>query len=188
MEGRLLDRIFNAFELDLPSRLETLDQFVEYIIPQVQPWSEDLREEKFYVGKRWKEIRDTDTYHETVLHMFMPGNEYMVAVDGDITKGIWRYLPETNTLILEYANKSQLFDLSFLNNDFFILQKHGDQIRKGRQQYFVYAEEGMLNKKKLDWRSAMEELYNVYRNNSKFSMWVMLLLLCIVAFVVYNFT
>jgi hypothetical protein len=188
MESRFLDKLTSSFELELPRDLETLDQFVEYIVPKIQPWSEDLKEEKFYVGKRWKEISSADTFHETVLHMFMPGGEYMLSVDGDITKGLWRYLPETNTFILEYANKSQLFDLSFLNGDFFILQKHGDQARKGKQKYFVYAEEGMLNKKKLDWRATMEELYNVYRENSKFSLWVMLLLLFVVGFVVYNFT
>ena len=188
MEGRFLDNLTSSFELDLPKNLETLDQFIEFIVPKVQPWSEDLREEKFYVGKRWKEIRDTDTYHETVLHMFMPGGEYMVVIDGDISKGIWRYMAENNTFILDYGGKSQLFDLSFLNGDFFILQKHGDQMRKGKQKYFVYGAEGMLNKKKLDWRQAMEELYNIYRTNSKFSTWVMLLLLFIVGFVVYQFT
>ena len=188
MEGRFLDNLTSSFELDLPSNLETLDEFIEFIVPKVQPWSEDLREEKFYVGKRWKEIRDTDTYHETVLHMFMPGGEYMVVIDGDISKGIWRYMAENNTFILDYGGKSQLFDLSFLNGDFFILQKHGDQMRKGKQKYFVYGAEGMLNKKKLDWRQAMEELYNIYRTNSKFSTWVMLLLLFIVGFVVYQFT
>jgi hypothetical protein len=188
MEGRFLDNLTNAFELDLPSNLETLEQFIEYIVPKVQPWSEDLREEKFYVGKRWKEIRDTDTYHETVLHMFMPGGLYMVVIDGDISKGVWQYMAENNTFILDYGGKSQLFDLTFLNDDFFILQKHGDQIRKGKQKYFVYGAEGMLNKKKLDWRAAMEELYNIYRNNSKFSTWVMLILLVLVAFVVLQFT
>jgi hypothetical protein len=188
MEGRFLDSLTNSFELDLPSGLETLDDYVEYIVPKVQPWSEDLREEKFYVGKRWKEVRDTDTYHETVLHMFMPGGEYMVVIDGDISKGAWRYMPENNTFILDYGGKSQLFDLSFLNSDFFILQKHGDQSRKGRQKYYVYGSESMLNKKKLDWRAAMEELYNIYRNTSKFSVWVGALVVLIAVFLVYTFS
>jgi hypothetical protein len=188
MEGRFLDRLTNSFELDLPKNLETLDAYIEFIVPKIQPWSEDLREEKFYVGKRWKEVRDTDTYHETVLNMFMPGGEYLVVIDGDISKGAWRYLADTNTFIIDYGGKSQLFDLSFLNNEFFIIQKHGDQIRKGRQQYFVYASEAMLIEKRLDWRATMEELYNIYRHSSRFSMWLMLLLLIIVSFVVYTFS
>ncbi len=188
MEGKFLDRIFNAFELDLPSNFQTMDDYVEFIVPKVQPWSEDLREEKFYISKRWKEVRDTDTYHETVLHMFMPGGEYMVVVDGDITKGVWRYLAENNTFIVDYAGKSQLFDLSFLNADFFILQKNGDQTRKGRQKYYVYADEAMLMKKKLDWRAAMEELYNIYRNTSRFSVWVAVLGIIILSFLVYTFS
>jgi hypothetical protein len=61
-------------------------------------------------------------------------------------------------------------------------------MRKGRQKYFVYADEAMLNKKKLDWRAAMEELYNIYRNNSKFGIWITGLIVVIVTFLFYTFS
>jgi hypothetical protein len=188
MEGKFLDNFSKAFENELPTHLESLEQYVKYIVPKVKPWGSSLRDEKLYLGKRWKELRDTDTYHETVLHIFMPGGEYMVVIDGDISKGAWRFIPENNTFIVDYGGRSQFFDLAFLNNDFFILQKHGDQARKGRQQYFVYASEALLNKKKLDWRSAMEELYNLYRESSDFSRWVGILLMVIIVLVIYSLT
>ena len=192
MEGKFLDKISSSFELDLPSDLETLEQYVEFIVPRIQTWSEDLWEEKFYVGKRWKEIRDTDTYHETVLHMFMPfdekaeGNEYMVSIDGDVTKGTWKYLKDSNTFIVEYGGKSSLFDLVFLNGDFFILKKHGDQARKGKQKYFVYGNEKSTSK--LEWRNAMEKLYNIYRENSRFSIWLFVIIGIIIFVLYYSFS
>jgi hypothetical protein len=188
MEGKFLDSIFNSFENNLPTNLESLEQYVKFILPKVKPWSGTLQNDTLYLGKRWKELRDTDTYHETVLHIFMPGGEYLVVIDGDISKGAWRFISENKTFIVDYGGRSQLFDLAFLNNDFFILQKHGDQERKGKQKYFVYAAEDLLEKKKLDWRSAMELLYNVYRESSDFSRWVGILIMIIVVLVVYSLT
>ena len=185
LENKLWDNVTGLFELDLPENLEDLTAHVEYIVPRIQAWSEDLREENFYTNKRWKEIRDTDTYQEVVLHIFMPGGEYLVSVDGDISKGTWRYLKESNTFIVDYGGKSQLFDLIFLNSDFFILKKHGDQIRKGKTPYFVYGNEHSAGR--LDWRNSMEMLYNIYRNNSRFSMLLFLIAVIIVAVIYISF-
>jgi hypothetical protein len=185
MENKMWDNITNTFELDLPKRLETLEQYVEHIVPKVQPWSEDLWETQFYINKRWKEIRDTDTYHEVVLHIFMENGEYWVVIDGDITKGTWQIFKQTNSLVVDYGGKSQMFELTFLNDDFFILKKHGDQARKGKQKYYVYGNEKSTGK--LDWRNAMEKLYNIYRENSKFSTWLVVVIVIIIAFLVFTF-
>lgn len=184
MESKFLDTVTGLFELNLPTDLQTLDQHIEFIIPRVQSWSEDLWEEKFYINKRWKEIRDADTYHEVVLHMFMQGGEYMVVIDGDITKGTWRYIKETNTFIVEYGGKSSLFDLVFLNGDFFILRKHGDQTRKGRQKYYIYGNEKSTGK--LDWRNAMEKLFSLYRENSNFTIRLLAVIVIIVFVIFYT--
>lgn len=185
MESKLWDNITGLFELNLPEGLEDIPAHIEYIVPRVQAWSEDLWEEKFYVNKRWKEIRDADTYHEVVLHLFMPGGEYLVSLDGDISKGAWRYLKDSNTFIIDYGGRSQLFDLVFLNSDFFILKKHGDQERKGKQKYYVYGNERSVGR--LDWRNAMEYLYNIYRTNSRFSLLLFLAIFLIVAILFISF-
>jgi hypothetical protein len=188
MQSRILDNITGLFELDLPSDLKTLEEHVEYIIPLVQRWSEDLYEEHNYVNKRWVELRDTDTYQETVLHIFMPAGEYMVSIDGDITKGTWRYLKESNTFIVDYGGKSQLFDLVFLNGDFFILSKHGDQERKGRSKHFVYINESTVGGRGLDWRNAMEELFNIYRQSSRFSIALIVIMAIVLILAVFYFS
>lgn len=182
MESVIWDRVSQLFELDLPNDLDNLEKHIEFIVPRVQAWSEDLHEEKYYVGKRWKEIRDTDTYHETVLHLFMPGGEYLVSIDGDISKGAWRYLKDTNTFIVDYGGKSALFDLTFLNDDFFILKKHGDQSRKGRAKYYVYGNERSVGG--LTWKNAMEKLYNIYRNNSRFTL-LLFIMGVVIAIIIY---
>ena len=188
MYSRILDKFSGVFELDLPKTLESLDDYVEFIVPKIQPWTEDLSSADTYIGRRWLEIRDTDTYHEKVLHIFNAGGEYLISIDGDITKGTWKILNGSNALILDYGGKSQLFDLEFLNDDFFILGKNGDQSRKGKAQYSVYADEEMVENKNLDWRNVMEELYNIYRSSSTFSLMLVVLFVILLCGIGYYFS
>jgi len=184
---KYLERLLAIFEWNLPPNLNSLDAKLDYILPLVQKDSEDLVEEEFYLRKRWIEVRDDDRHLETVLHIFMPAKEYLISIDGDITKGSWWIMPDSNALIVEYGGKSQLFDLEFLNDDFFILAKNGDQMRKGKPKYTVYASEELVEYKNLDWHNCMEELFNIHRNQLLFSAKVIIGLIIIVAAAVFYF-
>ncbi len=184
----LLDDLARAFSDELPEHIgnDSLDAHVDYILPHVRAYGEDLREPEFWLGKRWKEIRDNADFHESVLHIFNQPNEYLLAVDGNIMRGSWRLLTDYNTLILEIGGRSELFDLVFLNPDFMILRKHGDQARKGQRKYFVlvneYASHGV------DWRNLMELLYNVYRSDSgRYSTWLILILIVVAVVLALSF-
>ena len=177
---KIFDDLARAFSDELPPDLGNLDGHVDYILKHVRPYGEDLHEAggKFWLSKRWKEIRDDATFHESILHIFNPEGEYMISVDGNIGKGGWRTLNSDNTLILEFGGRSELFDLAFLNPDFMILKKHGDQTRKNLRKYIVFVKEGTA--KDIDWRNLMELLYNVYRSDSqRYISWVLFIVVVI---------
>jgi hypothetical protein len=168
---KIFDDLARAFSDELPQKLGNMDEHLDYIIKHVKPYGEDLVEEKFWIAKRWKEVREDATFHESILHIFNTGGEYLLSVDGNIGKGTWRKLGTENTIILEFGGKSELFDLKYLNADFFILGKHGDQLRKGNRKYFCLARESVA-KDGIDWRNLMELLYNTYRSDSgRYSAW-----------------
>ena len=114
-----------------------IDEHLDFIVPKVIPFGEDLAEDKFWVGKRWVEVRDDEGFHESILHLFNEGGEYMLSLDGNIVRGTWKKLGQYNTLILELSGRSELFDLRFLSADFMVLTKHGDQARKGLRTLFL---------------------------------------------------
>ena len=182
----LLSDIGNALSPDLPKDLATMDQYLNFIIPKITPYGEDLREDKFWIAKRWKEVRDDEGFHESILHIFNPGNEYLFTVDGNVMRGTWKQLGEYNSLILEVGGKSELFDLRFLNNDFMVLTKHGDQNRKGLRRYFCLAHEPATaaGGRELDWRNLMERLFNIWRSNS-LSLWTWLFFIIVLAGILY---
>jgi len=180
LDNKITENISRNFELPLPDGA-TMDQQLDQIIPKIRPWGEDLYEQEYYLDTRWLEIRDDEQFHESVLHIFREENEYLISIDGNITLGIWKILSKSNTFIIEKTVgdaiiTSELYDLAFLNRDFFILRKHGNQLRKGGKKYFVLAREGSV--RGLEWRDVMELLYNQYRNNST---WIVALIALIVA-------
>lgn len=183
MENTQLDKLFRAFSVELPYR-DTMEEYLETILPVIRPWSEDLLEEEFFIGKAWQEIRDNENFHETVLHFFNEGNEYLQSVDGNVHKGLWRLMPPGSNKILveQMANgaavKSELYDLAYLDDYFFILKKHGDQERKGRPRFFVMGFEPTVGG--LEWRDTMELLFNKYRSNNQFYRNIFILVVLIV--------
>ena len=144
-------------------------------------------------GKPWQEIRDDPGFQETVLHFFNEGGEYLQSVDGNVTRGRWRLLDATNKIIIEQGggggkggggnrggdnrnrdnrggggkggnpSKSELFELAFLNKQFFILKKHGDQFKKRSRRYLMLGYEGSV--RGLKWKDCVELLFNEYRSH-----------------------
>ena len=182
MDNPLQD-IDKTFELDLPEQ-QSLDAYLDQMLPSIRHLSEDLRELKFYVmegGKPWLEIRDDPGFQETVVHFFNDGGEYLQSVDGNVTRGRWRLLDQTNKIIIEQGgggkggdpNRSEMYELAFLTPQFMILKKHGDQSRKGKKKYFFLGYEGTV--RGLKWLDCVELLFNEYRNQwSNFNTMVVL--------------
>ena len=165
MENKFLDNLLQTLEVDLPQR-ESLDEFLELIIPEIRKWGEDLYETEYYSqqgGKPWLEFRDEDNFHNTVLHFFNEGSEYLKSTDGNVIRGKWRLLENTNKMIIESGNNTELFELAFLNSTFFIFFKHGEQQR--RRKYLVLGYEPATSG--LEWLDYVELLFNIVRANNR---------------------
>ncbi|MBN8679482.1 MAG: hypothetical protein J0M29_14730 [Chitinophagales bacterium] len=186
MFSTLARDISRALSPDLPNDLGSMDNHLDFILPKVIPYGEDLREKQFWLDKRWKEVRDDEGFHEAILHIFGQNGEYLLSLDGNLMKGSWRQLGSDNSLIVEMGGRSELFDLRFLNAQFMILTKHGDQARKGLRRYFLLAHEPVVRSRggDLDWRNVMEKLFNVWRENS-LSIWAWLFFLLLLALIIY---
>lgn len=184
-----LDKLEETFEVELPE-VETLDKYIDTILPSVRQFSEDLREQKFWVssgGKAWMEVRDDPGFQEAVLHFFNEGGEYLQSVDGNVSKGRWRLLENSNKLILEQGGggdkgpgRSELYELAFLNSAFFILKKHGNASR-GKKYFFMGAERAVRG---LKWRDCVELLFNEYRSQWGMFQWLLIFGVVIVVIVV----
>ena len=159
-----------------------MDGYLKQILPVVRPLGEDLWEEDVYLKTPWLEIRDDVHFHKAILHFFYEGGEYLRSVDGNVSGGSWRILEGSNKMLIEHAGGAELFDLAFLDREFFILDKHGDQERLGQRRFTVLVLEPLG--KKLEWRDAMERLFLKYHTNNSFYRNLTVIVLLIIAIIV----
>lgn len=155
-----------------------MDDYLDQLLPSMRAIGEDLREDHFYLNKGWLEFRDDEKFHDTVLHFFNEGGEYLKSVNGDVSSGEWRYLERSNKMMVE----DELFDLAYLDAEFFILAKHGDQKRLKKRKYFVMVFEPVG--RKLEWRNVVEKLYSKYRGSNNFYYFLAFMIVLIVLLVV----
>lgn len=176
LENKFLEKISKALSTEFPNS-KTMDDYLDQLLPKVRAIGEDLREDNFYLNKPWLEFQDSEKFHDTVLHFFNEGGEYLKSVNGDISSGSWRYLDKSNKMMIE----DELFDLAYLDGEFFILAKHGDQKRLKKKKYFVMVVEPVG--RKLEWLNVVEKLYSKYRGSSNFYYFlaVMIVLIMILA-------
>lgn len=174
---KIFDLIGQAFSTELPD-LDTMDAYLDFILPKIRHLGEDLYEESYYVNKPWLEFQDSDRFMDVVLHFFNPDGEYLRSVNGDVESGRWRYLESSNKLLIEHKD-AQLFDLAYMDRNFFILRKHGEQERHGKAKYFVLAQEGIA--RRLEWKDVMALLYDSYRSNNRFYFTLTLIVLLVIA-------
>lgn len=178
----LIDKLSRSFELEMPDG-RSMDDYLDEILPLIRPWSEDLYEEAFFLDTRWLEMRDDEHFNETILHIFRAKSEYMIVREGDIDSARWNTLPNSNTLLLE-GKRKEFFDLAFLNQDFLVLRKHGDQQKKGMRKYFVLGREAVVSR--LEWRDMMELMFNLYRGNSKLAVYLAVFAVIIAAIIIFS--
>ncbi len=189
MKNNLLVKFQEAFNPVLPD-VGGLKDYLDYIVPYVSDWGEDLIETEFYTedgGKPWLEFRDQVNFQETVVHFFNPDNEYLRSTNGNILKGEWRILENTNKMIIETfpggdRKKAigELYELVYLDKTFFILQKHGDE-----KKYLAMGYEPLV--RGMTWLEYIQALFWTYRNrHKKFILTVVVIAILVIFFTIFS--
>lgn len=173
MENRWLDRIAESFNTPFPEA-ETLEEYLDQILPLVRGDSEDLREEEFYTNKPWVEVQDNENFHELVFHFFSPkpaeegvDREYLRTVDGKVWQGKWRYVGNKIFIGDAAYEDTKVYELAFLDSDFMVMKLlanpkkfvGGDEVK-----YFVLTVEKLG--RRMEWYDLMRYLFEKYQSNN----------------------
>ncbi len=172
VQGRFLDKIAKPFNTELPE-FETLDAALEDLLPQVQRYSEDLREQEFFIEKHWIEKRDDETFQQTRLYIFRDSGDCIVSTDSQVDFGQWEILGDSNKMII---NGSTLYTLSFLDEEYFVLRKHGN-VPPFQDRYLLLVNEPLS---RMEWNEILESLFNKYRNSNSFFFLLAFIILAII--------
>lgn len=142
-----------------------MDDFLDDLIPEIRHWSEDLDEIEYYTGDYpWREVRDEEDFDASVLYFFKEESEFLYSINGNVQAGQWRAL-QSNKLLIEknilQHTDSELYGMLYMNEEFFILGKPGDQRSLGKSKYLVLVRDHKIGD--ADWRSAMHRLSETHK-------------------------
>ena len=141
LRNSLLQQFFNLMGLNLP-RLETMDEYIDFILPRIKFTSKRIKNSSYFQNIRWLQVSDQDEDTTAVIHIFSPifhpaeiktgkvagGATYIYGENGNLARGTWTTVKKTGSVILKYKfgdkNVYRLHELAFLDSNFFILKKH----------------------------------------------------------------
>ena len=177
----LWNNLLNSVNSELPA-FKSLDEGIDYIMKYMWRFSEDLSETEFYLNTRWLEVRDDVNFQETILHVFKEGGVYMRILEGDINLGNWEL--NVGGMIIKFAGKHELYERVFLNDDFLVLRKHGDQSMKGQKKYFFLVRESLGRRR--EWVDLLDIMFELYKGNSNYLAIVVFVLIVVAAVVLLS--
>ena len=173
MENKLLDRIAESFNTPFPEA-ESLEEYLDKILPMVGSNSEDLREEAFYTNKPWVEVQDNENFHELVFHFFSPrpneddlDREYIKTVDGRAQQGMYRYVGNKMFIGDDGYQNTNVYELAFMDDEFMILKLLANPkkfVTENTDKYFVLTVERLG--RRLEWYDLMRHLFEKYQSNN----------------------
>jgi len=171
----MISNLLQTINKDIPE-FESMDSGIDFLMDYLLELSEDLDSKSFFVNKRWIEVRDNVQFQEKILHVFNEDGIYMRILEGDIVEGTWEL--SIGGFIIKHSGTHELYECVFLNDDYFILKKHGDHTVKAyRNKYFFMTKEALADQ--YEWNELLLELFSSYKSNAKY----ILVILMLVAFV-----
>lgn len=81
--------------------------YLEDIIPRIKKYSTTLDQSAFLVDKPWVVSSGNSGQHEKLI--FRRDGRVHLSSDGNVTDGHWEYLPEAQSLLIEYGNNKILY-------------------------------------------------------------------------------
>ena len=184
MDDRLLDKIAEPFNLKLPE-YTSMHEMIEEVLPAVRRFSEPTLDEEDspLYANNWVQMTDAPGDTMVKLHTYERSGNIRVAKDGQMDSLSHQVVDRKRIIIGESLHRNSfLYELAFLDNDFLILKRHGNDANF-TNKYIFYAVEHIGTR--LTWDEALENLVAKYRNNEMPWGLVVVVLLALVGLLLY---
>lgn len=165
MEDRLLDKIAEPFNLNLPE-YESMEVMIDSILPAVRGFGRrDLTDDGIPMyNVDWVFMSDKPGDTVVSLHTFIAQTgEIRIANDGAMDSMSFKVLSSNRVIIGESSvRNAYLYELAFMDEDFMIFKRHGNEANI-KKKYRFYCREAIGTR--LTWNEALEKIVDKYRNN-----------------------
>lgn len=186
MEDRLLDKIAEPFNLHLPE-YESLNAMIDGVLPSVARFSElKIDDDSPLYANEWVLMSDRIGTLSVIMYRFQgrEHGEIRVVTDGEVSVKAYEVEESGKRIIVGQSilRDSYLYELSFIDDDFLILRRHGNAANI-RDPYLFFCREAIGTR--LTWNEALERLVDKYRNSQFPLLIVGLIIAAVVALMIY---
>ncbi|MEM9529067.1 MAG: hypothetical protein AAGA31_20825, partial [Bacteroidota bacterium] len=162
-----------------------MEQMSDEVLPADKTFSEPSLEEEDAPLFKVNWVKMSDRPGDTVLslHSFSPTGEISIANDGKMEAQSFSIVNSKRIIIGQSMYRdSFLYELAFMDNDFLILKRHGNEANI-KNKYLMYCSEPIGTR--LTWDEALEKLVSKYRDNQMPWLPILIVLLVILAVIIY---
>lgn len=93
------------------------------IIPRIKKYSATLDQSSFLIDKPWVVSSDKSSAYEKLI--FRRDGRVHFSTNGDVTDGTWEYLPEAQSILIDYGDKKKLYRHQYLDEAVLALKPDG---------------------------------------------------------------
>lgn len=112
--------------------------YLSDLIPRLKKYSATLDQSSFLVDKPWV-VSDNNSEYEKLI--FRRDGRVHLSSDGNVKDGTWEYLPEAQSLLIDYGDQKKLYQHQYLDESVLALKLDGD---RSNEDYFLLANENVI--------------------------------------------
>ena len=113
--------------------------YLKDILNRLQKHSATLDQSSFLVDKPWVVSNNNEKFEKLI---FKRDGTVFLSVNGDVTLGKWEYLPEAQSLYIDYGDKKKLYKHQYLDEAVLALKIDGPD--QGDESYYLLANENVV--------------------------------------------
>ena len=110
--------------------------YLKDVLSRLQKQSATLDQSAFLVDKPWVVSNSEEAFEKLI---FKRDGSLYLSSNGDVTVGKWEYLPEAQSLLIDYGDKKKLYRHQFLDESVLALKIDGPDL--GDENYYLLANE-----------------------------------------------
>ena len=128
-----------------------MNSFIQNSFIKIKKSGQRIKSSSILSDTSWLLLNYYD--NSKVLYIFKSkDNELYQSYNGNIVKGKWEFIVDSNSLVIESEGQTELFNTTLLENEFLFLKKDGDSKSLGFANYTKYK----------DWM--VKEIYKRLKN------------------------
>jgi len=113
--------------------------YLKDIFPKLKKYSASLDQSSFLVDKPWVVTNSPEKFEKLI---FKSNGTLYLSSNGDVTEGKWEYLPEAQSLLIDYGDRKKLYRHQYLDEAVLALKLDGPQVND--DDYFLLANENVV--------------------------------------------